>query len=100
MSNGIDEELGRLLRADAPPERDALFRIQVLERRERHRYRRLAMKRLVVTAALITLPAVLLVDEPIKAALFVLFGLALSAALVVSFQGLRQALRWTRQSRG
>jgi hypothetical protein len=35
-----EETLVRLLRDDLPPARDPLFRIKVLERRERRRFRR------------------------------------------------------------
>src|SRR5262245_44759249 len=38
--NGDDKQLGQLLQRLAPPERDPLFRIKVLERRERREFRR------------------------------------------------------------
>lgn len=40
MTQGEDEQLRHLLQRNAPPERDPLFRIKVLERRERQRFRR------------------------------------------------------------
>jgi choline-glycine betaine transporter len=40
MSEDFDERLGRLLREDAPSDRSALFRLSVLERRERQRFQR------------------------------------------------------------
>lgn len=36
----IDERIAAALRHDAPPPRDAAFRVQVLERRERQLFRR------------------------------------------------------------
>jgi hypothetical protein len=50
MTEQHDERLGRLLREDAPPERDALFRLSVLQRRERQRFQRLSL--VLLTAAL------------------------------------------------
>jgi hypothetical protein len=39
MNDQQDERLGQLLRADAPPPRDPMFRLSVLERREEKRFR-------------------------------------------------------------
>ena len=47
MSDG-DASLEALLRADLPPARDPLFRIAVLERRERQRFRRQLVTTLTV----------------------------------------------------
>lgn len=38
MNGDDDQQLSELLRSLAPPERDALFRINVLERRERREF--------------------------------------------------------------
>lgn len=46
-----DERFGRLLRGDAPPECDALFRISVLERRERVRFQQRSLVMVVAAAA-------------------------------------------------
>jgi hypothetical protein len=51
MKTEIDERIASLLNADAPPERDPVFRIEVLERRERRSFQRLALT--LVGAALI-----------------------------------------------
>jgi hypothetical protein len=51
MKTEIDERIARLLNADAPPERDPVFRIKVLERRERRRFHRQALA--LVFAALV-----------------------------------------------
>jgi hypothetical protein len=40
MDEEIDKRISQLLSRRAPAERDPLFRIQVLERRERQRFRR------------------------------------------------------------
>ncbi|MBZ5578406.1 MAG: hypothetical protein LAP40_17725 [Acidobacteriia bacterium] len=40
MSEDRDNRLVELLRADAPPERDPVFRLKVLERREQRQFQR------------------------------------------------------------
>ncbi|HET8712610.1 MAG TPA: hypothetical protein VFM23_02880 [Gemmatimonadales bacterium] len=40
MTDRLDKAIAELLRKDAPAERDPLFRVRVLERLERVRYRR------------------------------------------------------------
>jgi hypothetical protein len=40
MDDERDERISQLLLRNAPPERDPLFRVKVLERRERQRYQR------------------------------------------------------------
>jgi fatty acid desaturase len=40
MSGELDDKISEGLRADAPAERDALFRLAVMERRERRRFER------------------------------------------------------------
>jgi len=92
-----DERLSRLLRADAPPERDTLFRISLIERRERQLCRRRAWMRIAVTAALLVLPAVVLaMAEPLTATVVVALVVAVTAAAIVSFRGLRLAVHWWR----
>jgi hypothetical protein len=56
MMHDQDERIGALLRENAPPERDALFRLAVLERREQKRFRRHST--LLLAAALATLAVV------------------------------------------
>jgi hypothetical protein len=40
MSDDKDQRIANLLRADAPPAHDPMFRIKVLERRERRQFQR------------------------------------------------------------
>ena len=40
MSEDRDRRIGNLLRADAPPARDPVFRLRVLERREQRQFQR------------------------------------------------------------
>jgi hypothetical protein len=103
MEEQVDEKIGRLLRADAPPERDAFFRIGLLERRERVRYQRRQQKVLGAALLIATLVVLLLVLRPsifsaelLRSSLFVLFAIALTVAGVRAVHGLRQALRWLR----
>jgi len=105
MSEHLDEELGRLLREDAPAERDALFRIGLLEHRERRRYesRRRMLFASAVAAALLfvvlmTLWRSLPREKLLSTGLVAVFGIALILASVVSIRGAHQALRWMRGS--
>ena len=50
MTPDEDEHIANLLRAAAPPARDAIFRLGVLERRERQRFQRRSL--LLLAAAL------------------------------------------------
>lgn len=103
MEDQLDEKLSRLLRADATPERDARFRIGLIERRERARYQRHQRKLLALAllVALLTAALLLLRFEPfstelLRDSLFGVFGLTLTAAGVRAVRGLRQALNWLR----
>ena len=98
MTQDIDERLGRLLRADAPPERDPLFRIRLLERREQRRFRQRSLTLLVGAAVLTVIPAITLalVDNPIAAGVIAAFVVALIGAGLASFRGLLHAVRWLR----
>jgi hypothetical protein len=49
----IDERITAALQHDAPPLRDPLFRFQMLERRERQRFRRRALQVLAGGAAVV-----------------------------------------------
>jgi hypothetical protein len=53
-----DDRIAELLRADAPAAHDPLFRISVLERRERNRFRRLALMLGVIALALSVIAAI------------------------------------------
>jgi len=103
MEEQMDEKIGRLLRMDAPAERDPWFRISLIERRERMRYQRRQQKLLGVAlliALFIVLPLMLRPTlfsmELLRSSLIALFALALIAAAVRAVHGLRQALRWLR----
>jgi hypothetical protein len=56
MTN-IDERITAALQHDAPPPRDPVFRIQLLERRERQRFRRRAQQALAGGAAVLIVSA-------------------------------------------
>ena len=53
MSIDLDERIAALLNESAPPQSDPIFRIQVLERRERQRFRRKSVSLAIAAAALI-----------------------------------------------
>ena len=98
MTDDLDERLGRLLREGSPPERDPMFRIQVLERREQRRFRQRSLTLLAGAVAVGLFPAVFLalVADPLTAALVGVFSLALIAAGLFSVRGVLQAMRWLR----
>jgi len=111
MTEEIDDRLGRLLRADSVPQRDALFRIRLLERGERQRYRRQAAVQRAVLVLLVAAPLILWwitpealsrarapVSQLLREALLVAFVLALVAAVGFSVRGILQAVRWMRGS--
>jgi hypothetical protein len=97
MNEQIDARIGDLLRTDAPPERDALFRIGLLERRERQRYRS-RTRTLLIGATLLGLLGLGLahVHNPFAATLITAFCLVLVGAGLRSARGVLQALRWLR----
>lgn len=105
MSQELDETLGNLLRESSIPPRDPMFRIRVLERRERRRYRQRQRTLLVLMAAAVVLPSVFLAVPPSLSAtrllgvgLVVVFGVAVVAAGLLSARGVLQAIRWLRSS--
>jgi hypothetical protein len=53
----VDERITAALQHDAPPPRDPLFRIQLLERREQQRFRRRSLQTLAGTAAVLVVSA-------------------------------------------
>jgi amino acid permease len=95
-----DEKLGELLRSDAPPTRDAMFRLSVLERRERQRYQR---KSVILAASAIMLAVVLWVgfNAADRIATFFVAALciALAGACVLSVPGVLQLVRRLRDVR-
>ncbi len=83
MSEDMDEKLAGLLLGDAPPVRDPLFRLGVLARRERQRFRR---RSLMLSAAMLVCIAFFVTATVTDAGMFETFGaLALGAILVVSY---------------
>jgi hypothetical protein len=103
MEQQVDAKIGRLLRADAPAERDVLFRIGLIERRERVRYRRrqqallaAALVFAALIASLLLLRPTLFSPELLRSGLLALFVIALIAAAARGVHGLQQALRWLR----
>jgi len=91
MSDDVDSKLGALLLSGAPPARDPLFRIRVLERRERERYVRQLRVLLGVACVVLIVHGMALLAAPdvFTAGLGAVIGLAilgagtLSAAAVV-----------------
>lgn len=99
MNERIDQRLGNLLREDAPPARDVRFRIALVERQARQRFRQQARRRAVVFAVLALLPgaALWLAEQPAVALLLAaLGGLFLTGLRVVV--ATRQAWRWASGS--
>jgi hypothetical protein len=98
MKQDIDERLGRLLREDAPPAHDPWFRIRLLERRERLRFRHRSLTLLAAAVVMAVFPAILLglVANPIAAGLVAVFIVALIGASLLSIRGVLQVVRWLR----
>jgi hypothetical protein len=57
MSEGKDDRIGELLRATAPPQRDPVFRLKVLERREHRQFQRRLLTMFVGTLVIILVSA-------------------------------------------
>jgi hypothetical protein len=102
MSNELDERLGQLLRQDAPPVRDPMFRIALLERRERQRYQRRQRMVLASAAVLAVLFAVMVTlnrtlgDRMWMVLLAAVFCTAALVASAVSIRGVLQVVRHLR----
>jgi hypothetical protein len=99
MSRYPDEKLGALLREGRVPERDPLFRIRLLERREQQHFRRRAWLLRVALAVLMVLPAIGLAlgSRLLPVSLIVVFVAACIAAAVFSFRGLKLLWRQLRR---
>lgn len=101
-----DEKLGALLReavgVGAPPERDPMFRLGVIERRERQRYQR---RSLILAIAAIAVAIVFAIgfnagaNLLVTSAIALLFA-ALAAAIVLSVPGVRELLRRLQRAAG
>lgn len=98
MIDDLDERLGGWLRADAPPERDPLFRVALIERRERQRFRRRSRALLSAAAASAVLPAVAftVAPDPFAAGLIAALCMALIAAALLSARGVVRVMRLLR----
>ena len=104
MSQELDDKLGVLLRAGAPPERDPAFRIAVLERQQLQRYRRRLRLHISVTVAALLAPLLiypLVTGIPaaslLRGTLVVTLIGGVLAAAVFSLRGMRQAVRWMKR---
>jgi hypothetical protein len=101
-----DQKLARLLRADAPPERDPHFRIALLERRTRQRYQR-RQRVLIMGSIMLAVLGVLALKlasasdalEPaklVRGAGMLLFVGAVMAAAVNSVRAVKRVFRQVR----
>ena len=84
MTN-TDDRITRALRQDAPPPRDPYFRLRVLERRERQRFRRRAAHTVAAMAVVAIVSALTATTggEAYLAGSVVLFALAVTTAAVI-----------------
>jgi hypothetical protein len=85
MHDEKDERLTQLLLRNAPPSRDPLFRVKVLERRERRRFRRNVVQLVgsVAMLAMILAVSVGLTGETYEAARIAVLGAAAAVAVCV-----------------
>ncbi len=83
-----DERITRLLQQMAPAPRDPLFRIRVLERRERQSYRNRVLGIVLMVSAVLIASAV--TDGLPRQ---IVLGAGLAAAVVVYAAAMRQMLR-------
>jgi len=84
MTN-IDQRITTALQHDAPPPRDPVFRIQLLERRERKRFRHRVQQALAAGAAVLVVSALTVStgSTAYVAGSVLLFALVLVSAAVV-----------------
>ncbi len=82
MTEDLDQRFQDLLHRAGPAERDPTFRLRVLERRERERFRRASVMNLGAAVALAGLAgaAALLHPAPLMAEGVALFAVAVTAA--------------------
>ena len=94
MTN-TDQRIADALRHDAPPPRDPAFRLQLLERRERQRFRRRSLSSLVaaIVVAAVSALAVSTGGASYTAGSVLLFGLVLVLAGVVYLPGFGRLVR-------
>ena len=91
----IDERITAALQHDAPPPRDPVFRIQVLERAERQRFRRRAQQTIAGGAAVAVISALTMAAgaEAYTAGGVLLFALVLVTTAVVVLPDLGRLIR-------
>jgi peptidoglycan/LPS O-acetylase OafA/YrhL len=92
MTDPLDKAMVELLRKDAPAARDPLFRVQVLERLERSRYRR-RLYALLLSAVVLAVLAVIGAaagGSAREATGVLLFGAAVTAVYFVVAPGMTQ----------
>ena len=89
------DRITMVLRQDAPPLRDPAFRLRVLERRERLRFRRRAVHTfaVMVLVAIVSGLTGLAGGEAYRAGSVVLFALALTTAAVIYLPDFGRLLR-------
>ncbi len=98
MTDPIDDRFTCILRRVAPAERDPVFRLRVLERRERDQFRRRSLAMLGLFVAMIAAAGALLAWRPVRldAAGPALFGAFLLATGLLFAPALLRQLRLSR----
>ena len=98
MTDPIHDRFGDLVRRAAPAERDPLFRLRVLERRERDLFRRRSLAMLGLLIEVIAAAAALLALRPVRldAAGIALFAGVLAATALLYAPVLLRQLRLSR----
>ena len=98
MTQDLDEKLGALLRGDVIPERDPMFRIRMLERREQQRFRQRVWTLRVALVVLAVLPIVgfALGTRLLPVGLIAIAGMAVVAAGLFSVRGVLLVVRRLR----
>jgi hypothetical protein len=91
----VDERITAALRHDAPPPRDPVFRLQVLERREQQLFRRRARQALAGATGVVVVSALTANggSEAYTAGSVLLFALVVITAAVVYLPGFGQLIR-------
>lgn len=95
MTHDNDEKLARLLCLHAPAERDPFFRLRVLERRERQRYRQRSMRLAAAVLACVVFFAVVVKTEAglFNSAVVLVFGVGVLIAGFLCISSMAQLLR-------
>jgi hypothetical protein len=94
MAQDMDERLAKLLLLDAPPARDPLFRLSVLQRRERQRFRQRSVARFMAALACVVTPWAVTMTHagPLETAAALVFGAVLIASYFLYAPALTQIL--------